>query len=422
MAIARKIAAALAAACLGAPGMALATPVTGGALGPSDSESLLVLSSDGVKNGGTLQGLTTITLDVDTEKAISLPEGNVYISALQIHGRPFRSYYLADLQAANGNKAKNAAKIREFWYDQNFTGAAAYVKVGPQRIDKEFVVSTGSSLFINTVVGWPLVPSAELYGGGPAYPLASPGVRLRVVPGQDVTLLGGVFNDNPGRGNFRDNAQQLDAKGARFNPKTGALFIAELQYAFNPGGVPGTYKAGFWYDSGRFAGQYFSEAGLSLADHGSHGRPRQHHGNYSIYGVVDQVLWQSAVTQARRLSSFVRIMGAPDSRNQVGFGVNGGLTLTAPLPGRDADSVGLDVGLGHVSGRAAALDRAFGGSARGTEWLLELTYQAQVTSRLVVQPDLQYVFNPGGGVADPVDPHRVLGNEFIAGLRAVVAF
>ena len=32
---------------------------------------------------------------------------------------------------------------------------------------------------------------------------------------------------------------------------------------------------------------------------------------------------------------------------------------------------------------------------------MELTYQAQVTPWLSVQPDVQYIFNPSGGVLNP---------------------
>ena len=33
-------------------------------------------------------------------------------------------------------------------------------------------------LFVNTMFGWPMVPSADMPGGGPAYPLSASGVRL----------------------------------------------------------------------------------------------------------------------------------------------------------------------------------------------------------------------------------------------------
>ena len=39
------------------------------------------------------------------------------------------------------------------------------------------MVSQNASYFVNTMFGWPMLPSADLPGGGPAYPLSALGVR-----------------------------------------------------------------------------------------------------------------------------------------------------------------------------------------------------------------------------------------------------
>jgi len=41
---------------------------------------------------------------------------------------------------------------------------------------------------------------------------------------------------------------------------------------------------------------------------------------------------------------------------------------------------------------------------------------------LVVQPDVQYVVNPGGGVLNPNDPTHNLRNELVVGARVVTVF
>jgi porin len=189
-----------------------------------------------------------------------------------------------------------------------------------------------------------------------------------------------------------------------------------------PSGLPGTYKIGFWYDTGAFPDQRFGTDGLSLASPSSNGNPEEHKVNYSLYGVVDQTVWQSVADSSRTLNSFARIMGAPENQNLIDFSFNGGVTLTAPLPGRDNDQAGIDFGLGRVSSRAGDLDRDSGVTARGTEELIELTYQAQATLWLTIQPDFQYVVNPGAGVQDPADPTHNLRNEFVFGARANVSF
>ena len=388
----------------------------------TDSENLLGNLAGGVKQGATMQGVTTGTLEIDTGKAFGLRGGTFHVSGLQIHGQPLSGPYLDNLQGANGNEAEDTTRLWELWYDQAFLGGKFDIKIGQQSIDNEFIVSQYSGLFVNTMAGWPLVPSDDLYGGGPAYPLASLGIRIQAKPTDSTTILAGVFDDNPGGGAFDDDAQELDKNGAKFNLNTGALFVAELQYATKFGGLAGTYKIGGWYDTGFFPDQRFSTDGLSLADPTSNGNPLMHHGNYSLYAVADQTVWQSKAGNARTLNIFGRIMGAPGGQNLIDFFFNGGVTLTAPLPGRDNDQAGIDFGIGRVSSQAADFDRDSGAPAQTTEELIELTYQAQVTGWLTVQPDLQYVINPGGGVLDPNDPTHKLRNEFIAGARAVLTF
>jgi porin len=39
-----------------------------------------------------------------------------------------------------------------------------------------------------------------------------------------------------------------------------------------------------------------------------------------------------------------------------------------------------------------------------------------------VQPDFQYVFNPGGGILNPNQPTQRIGNEAIFGLRNSMTF
>jgi len=405
-------------------------------LGLTDTENLLGNLAGGIRQGATMQGVATGTLEIDTGKAFHLQGGTLHVTALQLHGQPLTGPYLGDLQAANGNEGEDGTRLWEFWYDQAFDESRVDIKVGQQSIDNEFILSQYSGLFVNTMAGWPLVPSDDLYGGGPAYPLASLGARVQVKPEDNQVFLGGVFDDNPGGGGFSGDTQALDRNGGKFNLNTGALFIAEYQYAVNEPavgdmvqggqtpapGLPGRYKIGFWYDTAAFPDQRFGTDGLSLASPASNGEPKMHKGNFSLYGVADQTVWQSAADGSRSLNVFARIMGAPESQNLIDFSFNGGVTLTAPLPGRDNDQAGLDFGLGKVSGRAAGLDRDEGVPARGTEELLELTYQAQVMPWLTLQPDMQYVINPGAGILDPAEPARKLRNEFVAGARGNVTF
>ncbi|WP_419760306.1 carbohydrate porin [Acidisoma sp.] len=105
-----------------------------------------------------------------------MPGSRFNASALQIHGQPLSPYYLYELQTANGDEADDATRPWELWYDQSFDRKAFDIKIGQQSLDQEFITSKYSGLFVNTMAGWPLVPTYDLYAGGPA------GASLRTAP------------------------------------------------------------------------------------------------------------------------------------------------------------------------------------------------------------------------------------------------
>jgi porin len=388
----------------------------------------------GIKRGASYDGVTLASIGLDTQRAFGWSGGTFNISAWNIRGRNISSDNLLNLQTVSGILATPTTRIWEVWYQQSFMDGQFDIKLGQQSLDQEFIASANSALFINTMMGWPMVPSADLYAGGPAYPLSSLGVRLRAQLPAGFTVLGGVFDDNPPGGPFDADSQVLGSTrwGGNFSLRTGALIIGEIQYALNQpsngqmdygtgsSGLPGTYKLGFWADTAPFPSQRFDNTGAPLAITG--GTPLNLRNNFSVYGVADQVVWQAGGDDPRSVSVFARLMGAPGDRNLTNFSVNAGITMKAPLPGRDDDTVGIGFGIAKVSPSAAGFDIDSGLPARGTETFIEITYQVQVTGWWQVQPDFQYVFNPGGGILNPNDPTQRVGNEAIFGLRSILTF
>ncbi len=390
--------------------------------------------SGGVKRGASYDGVTLASIGLDTQRAFGWSGGTFNISAWNIRGRNISSDNLLNLQTVSGILATPTTRIWEVWYQQSFLDGQFDIRLGQQSLDQEFMVSANSALFINTMMGWPMVPSADLYAGGPAYPLSSIGARARAQLPAGFTVLGGVFDDNPPGGPFDADSQLLGSTrwGGNFNLRTGALIIGEIQYALNQpangqmdyvagsSGLPGTYKLGFWADTAPFPSPRFDNTGAPLALTG--GTPLNLRNNFSVYGVADQVVWQPGGDDPRSVSVFARLMGAPGDRNLINFSVNAGITMKAPLPGRDDDTFGIGFGIAKVTPAAAGFDIDSGLPARGTETFIEITYQVQVTGWWQVQPDFQYVFNPGGGILNPNDPTQRVGNEAVFGLRSILTF
>ncbi len=225
-------------------------------------------------------------------------------------------------------------------------------------------MSQNAGYFLNSMMGWPMLPSANLPAGGPAYPLSGLGVRARAHPSDALTIMAGVFNGSPIPLNS-PNTPLSNPNGVSFPLNTGVLAIAELQYAFPAappsgkpaadGPLPGTYKIGAWYDSENFDDQQVDTVGVPLASPASNGMPAEKQGNYAIYAVADQMIWRSSDPN-RNVSAFLRPMFTTlQDRNLISVSVNGGLTLHDPLPGRDNDVFGVGFGVARVERRRSRL-------------------------------------------------------------------
>jgi porin len=394
--------------------------------------------SGGTRRGADYDGLTQILLQLDTKRAFGWYGGTFNVSALQLHGRNLSQDNLGTLQTASGIEADRSTRLWELWYQQKFLDEDRLdIKIGQQSLDQEFMVSQNASYFANTMFGWPMVPSADLPGGGPAYPLSTLGVRVRTRPIDSLSFLLGVFTGSP-TANSTGDSQMTNASGTSFPIHTGVMVIGEMQFSYPslgsmisadaPEPLARLYKLGFWYNSQNFADQQYDNTGLSLANPASNGVPLNHHGDFSVYAVADQLVWVDPHEGDRTVNVFARVMGAPQvNRNLITFSANAGVTVHEPFLHRDADTFGIGMGFAKVSGYASALDQASAVSSgytptRSSETYVEVTYQYQATPWLQIQPDAQYVFTPGGGVADPNNPGHRIGNELVLGVRTNILF
>ena len=401
-------------------------------------------ATGGAGKGADYDGLTQAILQLNTQRAFGWYGGLLNVSALQIHGRNLSADHLETIQTASGIEADRATRLWELWYDQKFLDEdRADLKVGLISADQEFIVSANAGYFINTMFGWPAVPSYDLPGGGPAYPLSAPAVRLRWRPVDPINILVGVFNGAPSRDNSGD-AQLENNSGTQFPTNGGTLSFVELQYAYPALGsmeLPGagaplgrTYKIGAWYDSEEFDDERVDGTRLPLASPLSSGSPFRHRGDYSVYAVADQMLWRQQEDPNRSLSVFARAMGAPQAdRNLLTVSANVGLTYHDPYANRPDDTLGVALGYAKVSRSVTEADRDAAAVAqasdstiyspvRHNETFVEATYQYQLRPWWQVQPDLQYVFDPGGGVDDPDQPLNRVKNELVLGVRTSVLF
>jgi len=216
--------------------------------------------------------------------------------------------------------------------------------------------------------------------------------------------MGGVYNGDPSLGENSKNGVDFSMDGPVFA-------IGEIAYQPNslPGdrGLLGNYKAGFWYDNNRFTNFNTGEV---------------ERGNWGLYWMFDQVLVSFGEQGSNRgfgiAGSFV--VSPDQSISQMPYFLTAAVVTRGVFPSRPRDIAGLGIVYGHFSDdlqnsqrRAEQLDPSVG--VQSHETVLELTYRlALLKSALYVQPDLQYVFRPGGTGRIP--------NALVLGAQVAVNF
>ena len=391
-------------------------------LGLQNVSEVLGNPNGGRTRGVAFDGQTALGLGVDLEKAVGLRGGIFNVSALQNYGHGLSASNINNLNLVSSIEARRSAWLFELWYQQSFLGTAVDVRLGQLAADQEFMVTQYGNWFVNTAFGWPTLPSVNLPAGGPAAPLATPGIRLRVKPSEPLTLLLAAFNGNPA-GPGLSNPQRRNASGTLFRLGDGVFVIAEARYDFNGGkgatGPPVTLKIGGWFHEKAAANQFFATDGLTSTSPAAAASSIARE-NWSVYAVADAMLLPRPGGKGG-LAAFGRISASPPGRSGVSLELAGGLVYMGPF-GRDGDQVGFgvtSVRVGQALGSGAAASRyAF----RGYETVLELSYQVQVLPWLQVQPDAQYVITPGGGIPNPNRPGKRVGSAAVFGLRAIAAF
>lgn len=381
---------------------------------------ILDVMHGGIDRRASYEGRLDLTVETDLGKLVGWDGFMTHVTVFQIHGSEHNA-------ATNVGSIADPSNIDAYRTTRLFTawlqyGDPAYNKENPSKSDRfsirvgqlaaddEFLTSPTAGGLINGTFGWAAIQSANILSGGPAYPLATPGARIQVRPVDDVAIRAAIFSGDPAGDNCNGgNPQVCNNNGLTFSAAGGALAMVEAELGVNQAkaakGLPGVFKIGFWY---------------ATADYNDVRFPTSHDGNFGIYGVADQTVWQGGDTS---ISVFTRAGVVPSNRNTVSFYIDGGVGVKGLIPGRADDTLTFGVAYEKISPDAIAADRdAVLPVIRSNEAVFEISYAAQIAPWWVIQPDFQYIVRPGGNVADPNNPAIPVRDAAVFGVRSTLKF
>jgi porin len=161
-------------------------------------------------------------------------------------------------------------------------------------------------------------------------------------------------------------------------------------------GLPGHYHFGVTFSQWDF----YERFGGGFEDH-----------SYGFYVHGDQMVYQEAPGSDQGLYLFAASGYYPQTEiSIVPFQIEGGLHYKGLIPNRDDDRTVLHFIYGHLSDDYARSVQVPGGHRAKSEKVLEFGHRIQLTKWSYIQPDLQYVIDPGG--TGDIDDAVVLGAQF----------
>ncbi len=315
---------------------------------------------------------------------------------------------VGDLQGVSNIDAPSEWRLYEAWIDVPMAPGRASLLAGVFDLNAEFDVIPAASDLINSSFG--IGPEYSMCGAnGPStFPFTALGVRAMVRPRPTVYAGLALLDGVPG------TPADLDRFRFAVGGEDGALLAGELGFARRAAAGPGTATDRPRVGRGHtvpvldlkmaVGGWVYTRRAETLENEPDRGRP------WGAYALAQRRL--AGGPGPGRLMGFLRIGTAAGDVNRLVLYLGGGLSAFGPVPGRPDDVAALGVAYARNGSPFLSARRAAGERLERAETVVELTYRVQLLDRLQLQPDLQWVIDPG------MDP--AVGNALVLGLRAGV--
>ncbi len=355
----------------------------------------------GIRQRASYRNVTTVDLTVDLARATGLEGGTFFMQYLSVNPESGGSLDSGDLQIYSNLESPNHIDaIYEAWYEQRFGSDRFRLKIGKFDANSEFAdVEAGvdfthsSAGFSPTILTFPSYPDsatainlfAELY--------SSPNLVFTLGYGLYDGALGvdGIPTGNRGPSTFFTDDQSNDY-----------FQIAEAELRWGAGGEFGSNEpqdpsgsgrvcVGGWFHNGRFV-EFGGETNRDTA---------------GLY-LTAEYCWLSRDEGwgSRGVFLFGQYGYADESISPFAHHLGGGVAVAGLPGGPEEDRCGLYLSWVDLSDRSGA-------GFSEDELAIEIYYRFQVTPFLYLQPDTQYIVNPGGGS---------LKDAWIGGIRVGLVF
>ncbi len=391
-----------------------------------NTNDILINASGGLRNRTAFFGDLDLLLTVDAEKLAGWRDATFFVYGLGLYGDGGGAD-IREQQTISSIAAPNSWRLFEAWYQQNLLDGQVSFLGGLYDITSEFdVIRASSELFVNSSFGTNPEFASIGRNGLSTFPFSSLGLRGQVVLTPDLTLRAVIADGVPG------DPGDTDGTDVILKSEDGILVVTELAYyldeqhgeAHAPESVQGERPRRLLFRRiGRAAElDYRAKYAIGvwalttelddLNDQDINGNPVRRDGTHGLYGLAEHRVYREPDQVGdldQGLILFLQVGYADPKVNRFSNYFGGGLVYRGLFPGRDQDETGFGFAIARNGTDYKSGQRAAGVPVHNEEVALELTHSLVVTQSFIIQPDIQYIINPG---TDPSIP-----DAFVIGAR-----
>jgi porin len=370
-------------------------------------------------------------VEFDFEKLIGWNGATLTVSALNRAGQSLSQIAIGNQFTVQQVYGTQTAAYYAIAFEQQLLDDKIAIKLGRFAAGDDFASSPLYWLYMNNGIdGNP--QALPVNTGFSSYPGASWGGRLRVDPTPEINGMFGVYQTSTRFGN-----RGYHGFDWRMENGDGVILLSQIGWtpeffkravpasgesdgkAVSDGktvadgkstksfkeptvmkGLPGHYWFGAYYSPWQYA-QFLSAEKATNA--------------YGFYWHADQMIYQESPGSAQGLTLWSAFVLSPQQNMaKLPFEANGGIVYQGLIPTRDEDQTVFGVVYGQFSDDYAAANQAALGGYADYELVFEWGYRVQLSKFLYVQPNVQWVINPGGTYTIP--------NALVLGAQCSVTF
>lgn len=374
-------------------------------LGFTDTTDVIGIASGGLQRRTELLNDWDLTLTVETEPLLGWRGGKLFLYGLGLWSTGSPSENAGDTQTLDNIDAPDEWKLYEAWLEQSIFGGRLSLLAGLYDVNGEFDVLETATLFINGSFGVGKDFSQSGENGPSIFPSTSLGLRIGAQPVASGYARVAVLDGVPGG----PAASDTDPDFFHFDGEEGVLCVAEAGYL-----AGAEQESQDSYTKIGLGGWYYSAEFDRIGSIDADGNARRQTGNFGVYLLGERSVYREPQAPERGLAAFARVGFADSEVDPVGFYAGAGAVYTGLISGRPDDRLGLGVAAAFAGHEFEREGDEAGVNVDGAEVAIELTYRAQLTPWLALQPDVQYIVNPS------FDPR--VDDALALGARLEVAF